>query len=89
MRTIDEATASFLHLAGDDLQRQLGAAGTVISLALDDNAARVTLVAVIRVGPKELEFRGVGDSMLEAYADLVAQPPEPMLVAAFRNLLPA
>ena len=88
MRAIDESTASFLTRAADDLQRQLGLAGEVTALAIDGDDAPVTLIATIRVGRRELEFRGTGESLIAAYANLVSQPAEPVLAAAFRNLLP-
>jgi hypothetical protein len=89
MQLIDEATASFLQYAADDLQRQLGAAGEVIAIALSEAGEPVTLVVRVRVGPRELEFRGSGDSLVTAYANIVAQPPEPVLAAAFRNVMTA
>ena len=89
MQAIDEATASFLRYAADDLQRQLGASGEVISIALDESAEPVRLVVRVRVGPRELEFRGSGDSLVTAYANIAAQPPEPVLAAAFRNVMTA
>jgi hypothetical protein len=89
MQPIDEATASFLRNAADDLQRQLGLAGDLTSIALDDADGLVTLIATIRVGQRDLVFRGSGDSLVTAYAKLVPLPPEPLLIAAFRSLLPA
>jgi hypothetical protein len=89
MQPIDEATASFLRSAADDLQRQLGVAGDLTSIGLDDSGGRVTLIATIRVGRRDLEFRGTGDSLVTAYAKLVPVPPEALLIAAFRSLLPA
>jgi hypothetical protein len=89
MQAIDEATASFLRSAADDLQRQLGVAGDLTSIALEDADGRVTLIATIRVGQRVLVFHGNGDSLITAYAELVPVPPEPLLIAAFRNLLPA
>lgn len=87
MHAIDEATASFLRSAADDLQRQLGLAGDLTSIAIDDTDGRVTLVATVLVGPRQLEFRASGDSLITAYAKLVPETPEPILDAAFRNLL--
>ena len=89
MHAIDEATAAFLRFAADDLQRQLGMAGDLTSIALDDADGRVTLIATIRVGRRDMVFRGTGDSLVTAYAELVPVPSEALLVEAFRNLLPA
>jgi hypothetical protein len=89
MQLIDEATASFLRYAAGDLQGQLGAAGEVMSIGLDESAEPVTLVVRVRVGPRELEFRGSGESLVTAYANIVAQPPEAVLAAAFRNVMTA
>jgi hypothetical protein len=89
MQAIDEATASFLRYAADDLQRQLGAAGEVTSIALDESTEPVALAVRVRVGARVLEFRGSGDSLVTAYATIVAQPPEAILAAAFRDVMTA
>lgn len=89
MHAIDEATATFLRFAADDLQRQLGVAGDLTSIALDDADGRVTLIATVRVGRHDLVFRGRGDSLVTAYAELLPVPPQAMLVAAFRELMTA
>jgi hypothetical protein len=89
MHAIDEATAAFLRFAADDLQRQLGVAGDLTSIALDDADGRVTLIATVRVGRHALVFRGSGDSLVTAYAELLPVPPQALLVAAFRELMTA
>ena len=89
MHAIDEATSSFLRFAADDLQRQLGLAGDLTSIALDDAEGRVTLIVTIRVGERIIELRGTGDTLLTAYATLVPAAPESVLSAAFRNMLTA
>ena len=87
MRPIDEASAAFLQSVADDLQRQLGTSGTVVTVALDDVGSDVAIVAVVSVGNRTVEFRGVGDSVLTAYADLGRAAPEPILASAFRQVM--
>lgn len=84
---IDEATASFLDAAADDLQRQAGLAGIVERISAETVGDVVTLVASIRVGDDLFEVRGSGDSLLSAYASLTRALPEPMLASAFRALV--
>jgi hypothetical protein len=84
---IDEATATFLDAAADDLQRQAGLAGIVEGIGADTSDDAVTLVATIRVGDDLLNVRGSGDSLLTAYASLTREIPGPMLATAFRALV--
>ena len=86
--SISEATATFLEAAGEDLQRQLGAAGIVEAMRTDPAPDGATiLVAVVRIGTTAVELIGSGDSLVSAYGDLHQRVAEPVLAAAFRNYL--
>ena len=87
MRPIDIANASFLESVADDLQRQLGRSGTVLGVALEDVGNDVVILATVRVGDRTVEFRGVGENILTAYADLGRAAPEPILVSAFQQVM--
>lgn len=84
---MNEATASFLQAAGDDLQRQLGSAGVVEGLTLESAASDVTIVAAVRVGSRTVRFRGTGENLVAAYASLTRSGAEPILASAFRELV--
>jgi hypothetical protein len=84
---LDEATATFLEAAADDLQRQAGLAGIVERISTEAIGDGVSLMATIRVGDDLFEVRGSGDSLLTAYASLMRALPEPMLASAFRALV--
>jgi hypothetical protein len=84
---IDEATATFLEAAADDLQRQAGLAGIVEGIAAETSDGAVALVATIRIRDDLFRVRGSGDSLLTAYASLTRAIPEAMLASAFRALV--
>ena len=84
---IDDATAGFLEAAAKDLQRQIGSAGIVERVVLEDSSPATELTARIRVGNHVVEMRGTGENLVEAYGDLHRGSPVPMLTAAFRQLL--
>ena len=84
---MNEATASFLRSAGDDLQRQLGHAGVVEDLTLERPASGVAIVAAVRVGSRTVRFRGSGENLVTAYAALTRSGAEPILSSAFRQLI--
>jgi hypothetical protein len=88
---IDDATASFLRTAANDLQRQIGLSGVVERLTLDDSASGVRLVAAIRVGHMTLiELRGDGEDLVAAYRELhLNVVPELILASAFREVVNA
>jgi hypothetical protein len=88
---INDATASFLRTAANDLQRQIGLSGVVERLTLEDSAAGVRLVAAIRVGRTTLiELRGDGEDLVAAYSVLHgAVVPELILASAFREVVNA
>ena len=81
---IDEATSAFLEAATADLRRQLGIAGEVQALSLEELGPEgVALIAAIRVADEEIVIRGTGDNILTAYADLRLSIPQPVLESAF------
>ena len=87
MQPIDEATSAFLHSAADDLQRQLGLAAAVDELTVEKLPNGVMLVAALRIGDRSLATRGSGADLVAAYADLRLAIPEPVLVAAFTEVM--
>jgi hypothetical protein len=81
---IDAATSAFLEAMVADLRQQLGIAGTVASVSLDElQPDGVTLVAAIRVARDEIVIRGTGENILAAYANLRLSIPQPVLRSAF------
>jgi hypothetical protein len=87
MRPIDTANASFLESVADDLQRQLGASGTLVSVGLEEVGSEFAILATVRVGHRTIARRGVGENILTAYADLGRAAPEAILVSAFEQVL--
>ena len=87
MQPIDDATSGFLISAADDLQRQLGLAAAVDQLTLEKAPHGVTLVAALRIGDRSVAIRGRGADLVAAYADLRLATPEPVLVAAFTEVM--
>ena len=70
MDTIDAPTEAFLEAIADDLARQLPRGGAVGSLQVRREDGQVALVATILMGDGSTEARGIGDTILTAYADL-------------------
>ena len=87
IEVIDEATSRFLRAAIADLQRQLGIAGAVTGMTVHHTPTGVALTAQVRVASRQLEFTGSGESLVEAYARLVRSHAEPILAAAYSELL--
>ena len=87
MQTIDDATSEFLRSAADDLQRQLGLAAAVDQLTVENLPHGVMLVAALRIGDRNLAIRGSGTNLVAAYADLRLAVPEPVLAAAFAEVM--
>ena len=87
MRPIDEANASFLESVADDLQTQLAASETVVSVGLEQVGPEFAILATVRVGHREVNLRGAGENILTAYADLRRAAPEAILVSAFEQVL--
>lgn len=86
---IDEATSGFLRSAAEDLQRQIGVAGLVRSLALEQSDGGVTVIASIAVGTQTVGVRGSGESLISAYADLCRSAAEGLLATLFTELVSA
>ena len=87
MQPIDDATSGFLHSAADDLQRQLGLAAAVDQLTVEKLPHGVMLVADLRIGDSSLAISGSGPDLVAAYADLRLAVPEPVLAAAFTEVM--
>ena len=87
MQPIDDATSGFVRSAADDLQRQLGLAAAVDELTVEKLPHGVTLVAALRIGDRSVAIRGSGANLIAAYADLRLAVPEPVLAAAFTEVM--
>ena len=87
MQPIDDATSAFLRSAADDLQRQLGMAAVVDQLTVENAPHGVMLVAELRIGDRSEAIRGSGANLVTAYAHLRLAVPEPVLVAAFTEVM--
>ena len=85
--TINEATDQFLRTAARDLQQQMSLIGAVNEVTLDTDLTVLRLRAEIRVQHRTIEVEGVGDSLVSAYADLRRRVAEPVLAAAFREVM--
>ena len=87
---ISEAQERFLKAAADDLQRTLGIAGVVESLAIDESPSAVTLTARISLGSKTIQMVASGANVVDAYRGLTSYyPAEAILAVAFREVLEA
>ncbi len=86
---VSDATATFLAAAADDLQRQLRISGDVIGIRALGLPDGVTLIATVRVGRTAVELAGSGGNLVAAYGDLLGRTAEPVLAAAFRELVSA
>jgi len=84
---ISEATSAFLEAAAEDFQLQLGSSGIVEGMRLEPDGNLVALVATVRIGSSRVETSGSGENVVAAYADLGRHVAEPVLAAAFRELL--
>lgn len=89
MRPIDVANASFVEAVADDLQSQLGASATLVSVRLEQVGRDFAVLATVRVGDRTIELRGVGENIVTAYSDLRKAAPEAILVSAFEQVLMA
>jgi len=86
---IDESTSAFLRSAADDLQHQVGVAGVVRALALEQPSDGVTIIASIAVGTRTVEVRGSGESLVSAYADLRRSTAAGLVAMLFTELVSA
>jgi hypothetical protein len=84
---IDDATSAFLRSAADDLQRQIGVAGGVRSLALELSDGGITIIASIASGTRTVEVRAHGESLVTAYTDLRRSTAEGLLAMLFTELV--
>ena len=87
MQPIDDATSAFLQTAADDLRRQLGLAAAVDELTVEMARHGVVLVARLRVGDRNVAIKGSGPDLVAAYGDLRLAVPEPVLAAAFTEVM--
>jgi hypothetical protein len=84
---MSEATDALLAAYRDDLQRQLGRSATVERLVIRETDGRTTLVAMLRIGSRTYEHIASGTNVVTAYSELIRTTPEPVLSAAYRELL--
>jgi len=84
---VSEATSAFLEVAADDLQRQLGASSVVVEMRVEEGDGRLTIIATLRIGHSLMELFGSGDNLVTAYSDLHLHVAEPILAAAYREVL--
>ena len=86
----DAATSTFLEAVAVDLQRQLGPAGSVEGVSLEQVwGGHLAIVAAIRVAGEDLVIGGTGENILAAYADLRQSVPQPVLESAFIQVVDA
>ena len=87
---IDGATSTFLEAVTVDLQQQLGLAGSVEDVSLEQLwGGHLAIVAAIRVAGEDLVIRGTGDNILSAYAALRQSVSQALLESAFAQIVDA
>lgn len=86
-RLADAATEAFVATARADLQRQLARSGWVDGMTVDQETDGVVISAVVVVGAERLELHGRGETLVEAYGELIRTVPTPILNSAFRQLV--
>ena len=85
---MSESIEALLEAFESDLQRQLGHAGVVERLVVDEaDGGQVTLTAQVRVAAQAIELTGTGDNLVTAYASLTRTEPELILASAYRQVL--
>ena len=84
---VSEATSAYLEVAAEDLQRQLRSSAAVLGMQTDDAGDQLILVATLRIGASTFELIGTGDNLVDAYGDLLGHVAEPILAAAYREVL--
>ena len=87
VRGMSEATDALLAAYRDDLQRQLRQTAIVEGLFAREGRDGVTLLASVRIGSRLHRLSASGSNVVTAYAELVRTAPEPVLGAAYRELL--
>ena len=84
----DAATEAFLVAARADLQRHLASSARVKDMAVERQGERTLVRASIAVGSDVLVLIGSGDSVLDAYRDLIhSASPSVVLASAYRQVL--
>ena len=84
----DAASEGFLEVARADLQRQLATSARVKDMALESQSDGILVRASIAVGNDVLELIGSGESVLDAYRDLIhSASPTIVLASAYRQVL--
>ena len=84
----DAATATFLEAVAVDLQRQLGPAGSVEDVSLEQLwGGDQAIVAAIKVADEDLVIRGTGENILSAYADVRQSVSQALLESAFAQIV--
>lgn len=84
----DAATEAFLEAARGDLQRQLASSARVKDMAVESQGDGIRVRASIAVGDDVLELIGNGESVLDAYRDLIhSASPSVVLASAYRQVL--
>lgn len=87
-KPVTESTESLLEAFRDELQGQLRLAGVVEELSIRwERRGTTCLGATIAVGADRFELIGTGDGVIDAYTDLCRAAPEPVLKAAYRQVL--
>ncbi len=87
---IDASTATFLEALAEDLQRQLGMAGSVDDVSIEQlRDGGLAIRAAIRVPRDELVISGTGENILAAYADLRKSVSQSVLESAFARIIDA
>lgn len=84
---LDDATQAFLDHAADDLQRFIGRSGWVVGLQAEGALGRTSILATVRVAGHDIDIKGDGNTLIEAYSSLIQAVPELVLAAAFRSYL--
>ena len=85
---IDAATLTFLEAIAADLQRQMGIAGSVNDVSLEQaSEGSVAIRATIQVAGEEIVIRGTSENLIGAYAALRRSVPQPVLESAFAQIV--
>jgi hypothetical protein len=87
---IDASMATFLEAVAVDLQRQLGVAGSVDDVNLEQlEGGRLAIRAAIRLTGEAIVIHGSGENLLTAYAALRKSVSQSVLESAFVQILDA
>jgi hypothetical protein len=87
---VTESIENLLEAFRADLQGQLRLTGVVEDVSIRwERPDVVCLGATISVGADRFELVGTGNGVVDAYAGLCRDAPEPVLKAAYRQVLEA